>query len=172
MSGKFYALGDALLSTCEEGAIEITEQQYNDAIAAKMAGRKAFVRDGKLVIFSGVMVTAWKKSTREAAEFDEFDIIPDEYTLIEPVGDVVWVDTNWADRVKSHEEIAQIEHDWVLCELANVQVELMYHWTDDPRSTSTLDAWKLYARQLRDYTTTDELGIPSIRGEFRPLKPL
>ncbi|ELH0879081.1 hypothetical protein Q9883_003249 [Vibrio cholerae] len=172
MTGKFYALNDALLSEHEDGAIEITKQEYNDALAAKMAGRKAFVRDGELVIFSGVMVKSWSKSTKEPKEFDGFDIIPEDYTLIEPVGDVVWGEDKWVERIKSPQELAQIEHYWVLSELANVQIELMYHWTDDQRATSTLDAWKLYARQLRDYTTTDELGTPSIRGESRPVKPV
>ncbi|MBY7931602.1 hypothetical protein KW447_11430 [Vibrio fluvialis] len=168
----FFAFEDALMSEHVEGAIEITEQQYNDAISAKMEGRKAFVRDGDLVIFSGVMVKAWSKSTKEPKEFDEFDIIPEDYTLIEPVGDVVWDEFDWVERIKSFQELAQIEHYWVLSELANVQIELMYHWTDDQRATSTLDAWKLYARQLRDYTTTDENGTPSIRGESRPVKPV
>lgn len=72
----------------------------------------------------------------------------------------------------SIEEKSLVEHYWVLSELADTQIALMYHWTDDPRATSTLDAWKLYARQLRDYTTTDEQGIPSIRGESRPVKPI
>ncbi|GHY45426.1 hypothetical protein VCSRO70_1515 [Vibrio cholerae] len=172
MINKFYALGDALLSAPEDDAIEITEQQYNDALAAKIAGRKAFVWDGELVIFSGVMLKAWSKTSRQPKEFDEFDIIPEDYTLIEPVGDVVWDEAKWVERIKSPQELAQIEHHWVLTELANVQIELMYHWTDDQRATSTLDAWKLYARQLRDYTTTDEQGTPSIRGESRPVKPI
>ncbi|MDA5319491.1 hypothetical protein [Vibrio cholerae] len=174
MRNKFFAFEDALmLDNATKDAIEITEQQYNDALAAKMAGRQAFVRDGELVIFSGVMVKAWNKSTKQPKEFDEFDVTPEEYTLIEPVGDVVWLENNgWVERIKSPQELAQIEHHWVLSELANVQIELMYHWTGDQRATSTLDAWKLYARQLRDYTTTDEQGTPSIRGDSRPVKPI
>lgn len=169
----FFAFEDALmLDNAADGAIEITEQQYNDAIAAKISGRQAFVRNGELVIFSGIMVTAWNKLTRQPKEFDEFDLIPADYTLIEPVGDVVWDEAKWVDRIKSQQEIAQIEHRWVLSELTIVQIELMYHWTDDQRATSTLDAWKLYARQLRDYTTTDEQGTPSIRGESRPTRPI
>lgn len=70
------------------------------------------------------------------------------------------------------EQIALIEHLWVKAELDNAQVELMYHWTDDRRAASTLDAWKLYARQLRDYTTTDATGKPSVCGESRPVKPI
>ncbi|EOW9438164.1 hypothetical protein ACOCGT_001148, partial [Vibrio cholerae] len=72
---KFFAFEDVLmLDNTEEGAIEITEQQYNDALDAKMTGRKAFVRNGELVIFSGVMVTAWNKLTVQPKEFDEFDV--------------------------------------------------------------------------------------------------
>ncbi len=64
------------------------------------------------------------------------------------------------------------EHSWVKSELDNVQVELMYHWTDDERASSTEEAWKQYARDLRNYTTTDENGNPQIReGETRPLRP-
>ncbi|HCJ6926279.1 TPA: hypothetical protein NVB91_002439 [Vibrio cholerae] len=168
----YYALGDCILQKYETGSIEITKFEYDAALAAKIDGRKAFVRNSKLVIFSGVMVKAWSKLTKKQKEFDEFDTIPDEYTLIEPVGDVVWGGFDWIERIKSPEEIARIEHYWALSELANVQVELMYHWTDDQRATSTIEAWKLYARQLRDYTTTDEHGTPSIRDESRPLKPL
>nr|MBF4333471.1 phage tail protein [Vibrio anguillarum] len=46
MSDKFFAFEDALMLAHEQGAIEITEQQYKDALAAKMEGRKAFVKDG------------------------------------------------------------------------------------------------------------------------------
>lgn len=169
MTSNFYALSDVLLTIYEDGAIEITEQQYNNALSAKMEGRKAFVRDGKLIIFSGVMVKAWSKENKQAKEFDEFDVIPEDYTIIEPVGDVVWGEDKWVERIKSPQELAQIEHHWVISELANVQIELMFHWTDDQRATSTLDAWKLYARQLRDYTTTDDNGIPIIVGSERPV---
>ncbi|EHD7114028.1 phage tail protein, partial [Vibrio cholerae] len=47
---KFFAFEDALMLEHVEGAVEITEQQYNEALAAKIAGRKAFVREGELVI--------------------------------------------------------------------------------------------------------------------------
>lgn len=64
------------------------------------------------------------------------------------------------------------EHHWVQSELENVQIELMYHWTDDERAISTLERWKQYARDLRNYTTTDANGNPQIReGETRPLRP-
>ncbi|MGT0149963.1 hypothetical protein ACT691_12155 [Vibrio metschnikovii] len=57
-------------------------------------------------------------------------------------------------------QFIESEHAWVKTELDNVQVELMYHWTDDERASSTEEAWKQYARDLRNYTTTDENGTP------------
>lgn len=69
-------------------------------------------------------------------------------------------------------QFIESEHAWVKFELDSVQVELMYHWTDDDRATATLEDWKQYARDLRNYTTTDENGNPQIReGETRPARP-
>ncbi len=69
-------------------------------------------------------------------------------------------------------QFIESEHAWVKFELDSVQVELMYHWTDDDRATATLEDWKQYARDLRNYTTTDENGNPQIReGETRPQRP-
>lgn len=165
---QFFAFEDAIMLGYCEGAIEITEQQYNDALAAKMSGRKAFVRDGELVVFSGVMVKAWSKSTKEPKEFDKFDVIPEEHTLVEPIGDVVWSNGDWIERIKSPQELARIEHAWVISELDKIQIELMYHWTDDKRASHTLNAWKRYARELRDYTTSRNDGIPEVVGDERP----
>ncbi|WP_158144899.1 hypothetical protein [Vibrio metschnikovii] len=69
-------------------------------------------------------------------------------------------------------QFIESEHSWVKSELDNVQVQLMYHWTGDERASSTEEAWKQYARDLRNYTTTDEHGNPQIReGETRPPRP-
>ncbi|EGR0074856.1 hypothetical protein VCV51_030649 [Vibrio cholerae V51] len=69
-------------------------------------------------------------------------------------------------------QFIESEHAWVKFELDSVQVELMYHWTDDERASSTEEAWKQYARDLRNYTTTYENGTPSIRTDARPIKPI
>ncbi|ELE2163702.1 hypothetical protein RC856_000366 [Vibrio fluvialis] len=69
-------------------------------------------------------------------------------------------------------DFARSEHVWVKTELDNVvQVQLMYHWTDDPRATFTEDSWKSYARALRDYTSLDESGNPVINKPDRPSLP-
>lgn len=60
------------------------------------------------------------------------------------------------------------EHAWVKSELNAVTIELMYHWTEDSRASSTEQVWKDYAVALRDYTSTDDDGNPIVVGESRP----
>ncbi|EKO3909488.1 hypothetical protein RC856_003793 [Vibrio fluvialis] len=69
-------------------------------------------------------------------------------------------------------DFARSEHVWVKTELDNVvQVQLMYHWTDDERATATEDEWKAYARALRDYTSLGEDDNPIVVGDARPVAP-
>ncbi|ENM3818876.1 phage tail protein [Vibrio cholerae] len=100
---KFFAFEDALmLDNAEEGAIEITEQQYNDALAAKMAGRKAFVRDGELIIFSGIMRTIWHCKDGSTKEIDEQELIPESWTDKErKTAFDRWMDGEWVTDISS-----------------------------------------------------------------------
>lgn len=68
----------------------------------------------------------------------------------------------------ANSEFELIEHEWVKSELAQVQIELMYHWTDDKRASRTLEDWKEYARDLRDYTSKAN-GIVTVTTNERPL---
>ncbi len=100
---RFFAFEDALIrDNAPEGAIEITEQQYNDALAAKMAGRKAFVRDGELVILSGVMRTIWNCEDCSPKEIDEQELIPEGWTDKErKTAFDRWMDGEWVTDVQS-----------------------------------------------------------------------
>ncbi|EOW9234929.1 phage tail protein [Vibrio cholerae] len=100
---KFFVFEDVLkLDNAEEGAIEITEQQYNDALAAKMAGRKAFVRDGELVIFSGVMRSIWNCEDYSRKEIDEQEFIPDGWTDKErKTAFDRWIDGEWVTDISA-----------------------------------------------------------------------
>lgn len=100
---KFFVFEDVLkLDNAEEGAIEITEQQYNDALAAKMAGRKAFVRDGELVIFSGVMRSIWNCEDYSRKEIDEQEFIADGWTDKErKTAFDRWIDGEWVTDISA-----------------------------------------------------------------------
>ncbi|EGR4245763.1 phage tail protein [Vibrio cholerae] len=99
---KFFAFEDALMLEHVEDAIEITEQQYNDAIASKMAGRKAFVRDGELIIFSGVMRTIWNCEDYSRKEIDEQELIPEGWTDKErKTAFDRWMDGEWVTDISA-----------------------------------------------------------------------
>ncbi|EKF9627944.1 phage tail protein [Vibrio cholerae] len=99
---KFFAFEDALMLEHVEDAIEITEQQYNDAIAAKMEGRKAFVRDGELIIFSGVMRTIWNCEDGSTKEIDEQELIPEGWTDKErKTAFDRWMDGEWVTDISA-----------------------------------------------------------------------
>ncbi|EJL6470711.1 phage tail protein [Vibrio cholerae] len=100
---KFFAFEDVLkLDNAEEGAIEITEQQYNEALAAKMAGRKAFVRDGELIIFSGVMRPIWNCEDGSTKEIDEQELVPDGWTDKErKTAFDRWMDGEWVTDISA-----------------------------------------------------------------------
>ncbi|OAE99369.1 phage tail protein [Vibrio cholerae] len=99
---KFFAFEDTLMLEHVEDAIEITEQQYNDALAAKMAGRQAFVRDGELVIFYGVMRQIWNCEDGSTKEIDEQELIPEGWTDKErKTAFDRWIDGEWVTDVSA-----------------------------------------------------------------------
>ncbi|MBF4248914.1 phage tail protein, partial [Vibrio anguillarum] len=109
MSDKFYALSDALLSKYEEGAIEITEQQYNGALAAKMEGRKAFVSDGNLIIYTGKVTAYLKSDCTQQKEFDDKTLVTDDYTLDVPQSRFdEWIDDEWVTNLQNQYQ-AQVQ---------------------------------------------------------------
>ncbi|HFG1581196.1 TPA: hypothetical protein ACGFXK_002552 [Vibrio cholerae] len=59
------------------------------------------------------------------------------------------------------------EHEWVKSELKIVDLQISLHLTDDHRATHTLEDWKRYARDLRDYTSEVD-GVVTVNAEVRP----
>lgn len=110
---KFFAFEDALMLEHVEGAVEITEQQYNEALAAKIAGRKAFVRDGELIIFSGVMRTIWNCEDGSTKEIDEQELIPEGWTDKErKTAFDRWIDGEWVTDISAKyiDEFNQVDN--------------------------------------------------------------
>ncbi|EML0121258.1 phage tail protein [Vibrio cholerae] len=110
---RFFAFEDALMLEHVDGAIEITEQQYNDALAAKMEGRKAFARNGELVIFSGVMRTIWNCEDGSTKEIDEQELIPEGWTDKErKTAFDRWMDGEWVTDISAKyiDEFNQVDN--------------------------------------------------------------
>ncbi|ASF93264.1 phage tail protein [Vibrio anguillarum] len=79
-----------------DGAIEITEQQYSDALAAKIDGRKAFVRDGELIIYTGKVTAYLKADCTKQKEFNDKTLVTDDYTLNVPATRFdEWINDEW-----------------------------------------------------------------------------
>ncbi|ENP8408969.1 TPA: phage tail protein [Vibrio cholerae] len=111
---KFFAFEDTLIrDNAIDGAIEITKQQYDDALSAKMAGRKAFVREGELVIFSGVMRTIWNCEDGSTKEIDEQELIPEGWTDKErKTAFDRWMDGEWVTDISAKyiDEFNQVDN--------------------------------------------------------------
>ncbi|MBF4256901.1 phage tail protein [Vibrio anguillarum] len=109
MSDKFFAFEDALMLAHEQGAIEITEQQYKDALAAKMEGRKAFVKDGELIIYTGKVTTYLKSDCTQQKEFDDKTLVIDDYTLDVPKSRFdEWINNAWVTNLQNQYQ-AQVQ---------------------------------------------------------------
>ncbi|MDQ2196302.1 phage tail protein [Vibrio sp. B4-12] len=92
-----------------DGAIEITEQQYNAALAAKMDGRKAFVKDGELIIYTGKVTAYLKVDCTKKKEFDDKTLVTDDYTLDDPKTRFdEWIDDSWVTNLQNQYQ-AQVQ---------------------------------------------------------------
>ncbi|TYC88998.1 phage tail protein [Vibrio anguillarum] len=92
-----------------EGAIEITEQQYNAALAAKMDGRKAFVKDGELIIYTGKVTAYLKSDCTQQKEFDDKTLVTDDYTLDVPKTRFdEWINDEWMTNLQNQYQ-AQVQ---------------------------------------------------------------
>lgn len=60
------------------------------------------------------------------------------------------------------------EHEWVKSELKAVDLQISLHLTDDRRAAGTLEDWKQYARDLRDYTSEAD-GVVTVNAMDRPV---
>lgn len=91
-----YALNDTLSYTHLTGSIEITEQQYKDAMSAKMVGRAAYVHDGKLLIETAEKRTVYSTPDGRSKEIAENAPLPEDCTETpRPSVDHVWQDDAW-----------------------------------------------------------------------------
>ncbi|HDZ9327796.1 TPA: phage tail protein [Vibrio cholerae] len=93
----------------EQGAIEITEQQYNDALTAKMEGRKAFLKDGELIIYTGKVTAYLKSNCAQQKEFDDKTLVTDDYTLDVPATRFdEWINNAWVTNLQNQYQ-AQVQ---------------------------------------------------------------
>ncbi len=91
-----YAVEGKISKTQLEGGIEITEQEYKDALKAMLEGRKVAIRNGELRLLSLQKKTIYNTQDGSELEIPENEDIPDGYTEIKCPGELYyWQDGEW-----------------------------------------------------------------------------
>jgi len=91
-----YAAEDKISEVMIEGGIEITEQEYQEALQAMLEGKKITIRDGMLRFLSSEKKTVYNTQDGTELEIPENEDVPDGYTEIEYPGELYyWQDGKW-----------------------------------------------------------------------------
>ncbi|EOW9436654.1 phage tail protein [Vibrio cholerae] len=101
---KYYANNNSIAQCQLENSIEITEEQYAQAMAAKINGQVVEVVNNELVIKELYSkVTAYLKSDcTTQKEFDDKTLVTDDYTLDIPKTRFdEWIDEAWVTNLQS-----------------------------------------------------------------------
>jgi len=91
-----YAAEDKISEVMIEGGIEITEQEYQEALQAMLEGKKITIRDGMLRFLSSEKKTVYNTQDGTELEIPENEDVPDGYTEIEYPGELYyWKNGKW-----------------------------------------------------------------------------
>ena len=91
-----YAAEDKISQEIIEDGIEITEQEYQNALEAMLEGKKIAIRNGMLRFLSSEKKTVYNTQDGSELEIPENEDIPDGYTEIEYPGELYyWQDEEW-----------------------------------------------------------------------------
>lgn len=66
---------------------------------------------------------------------------------------------------------ASDEHQWVLRELANADIQINLHLDGDTRAIATEVEWRTYRKNLRNYTSLQADGTILLSGD-KPIQPI
>jgi len=91
-----YAAEDKISQEIIEGGIEITEQEYQNALEAMLEGKKIAIRNGMLRFLSSKKKTVYNTQDGSELEIPENEDVPDGYTEIEYPGELYyWQNGEW-----------------------------------------------------------------------------
>ena len=91
-----YAAEDKISQEIIEDGIEITEQEYQNALEAMLEGKKIAIRNGMLRFLSSEKKTVYNTQDGSKLEIPENEDVPDGYTEIEYPGELYyWQDGKW-----------------------------------------------------------------------------
>jgi len=105
-------LTDCRISTLPlEGGIQITDEQYQEAMSALAAGRRVCPRGGEMLVYSGEQRTVYRKATGRAVKIAQEDETPDDCTDDAPGEYQVWGAGGWEDDLDRMAEVVRAERD-------------------------------------------------------------
>lgn len=107
-----YATDNKISKKPIEGGIEITEEEYKDAMQEQMRGKAIAVRDEELRILSREKKTVWSVEDKSTKDIPENEDIPDGYTDEEPGEHDYWDGNRWVEDTeekKNQDRIGRIE---------------------------------------------------------------
>jgi len=91
-----YAAEDKISQEIIEDGIEITEQEYQNALEAMLEGKKIAIRNGMLRFLSSEKKTVYNTQDGSKLEIPENEDIPNGYTEIEYPGELYyWQNGEW-----------------------------------------------------------------------------
>lgn len=110
-----YAIDGKISKREIEGGIEITNDQYREALQAQLEGHEVAVRSGELRILSREKRTVYNKNDKTEKKIPENENTPDGYTDQEPGKFDEWDEDvgEWVkdEKAKAHARIREIDSE-------------------------------------------------------------
>ena len=141
-----------------DGGIEITEQEYQDALQATLDGHTVAIRDDGLRILSPETKTVYSTSDKSEKEIAINDDVPSGYTETEPQEHDTWDGAKWVEdtaakeaaqweRIRSQRDGKLSDTDWAVL-------------PDSPHDTQAVRDYRQALRDITQYATPDDVVWP------------
>ena len=144
-----YAVENKISKSPIDDGIEITDQQYRDALAAMGEGKKIAVRSGELRILSRDKRTVWSLTDGSKLEIAENDDTPDGYTEDGPPSpDHVMEAGKWVEKpAPVPDEVTRLQ---IMRELRNRGLAAAFKKALAAADEDTREDWELAVSVRRD----------------------
>ena len=155
----YYATENQISTQPLEGGIEITEQQYKDALQATLDGRTVAVRSDGLRLLSPETKTVYNTTDKSEKEIANNDDVPEGYTETKPQEHDIWDGTQWVEdtaakqaaqweRIRSQRDQKLSDTQWIM----DRHSEQVAHGIAPSLTDKQVKAFADYRQALRDIT--------------------
>ncbi|ELJ8641972.1 phage tail protein [Vibrio cholerae] len=132
----YYMDGDTAIesSTPIDGVMEISSEDYKNIIAAKLDGRKTYIKEGALIVCSGVQKSIWNCTDARVIQIDTNEPVPVGWTDLEPQTKF----DNWDQSTNSWVTDKQAEYEFEINRITNIRQGLYYEIVDRLNSEANM----------------------------------